>query len=139
MPAGVNNNPVQPGDGKPLPGPFRLEAARYKGIFDENMTVYGRTLVMWVAYRKDSGRKAGIVVAKRTIRRAVDRNRAKRLLREAFRLSRHRLASDVEVILIARAGIAGKSCQEVMDDLVTVYRRARVRRSDREAFLMTPR
>jgi len=129
------NGPVQPRGGKPPAGSFRLDSSRYQTVFAEKDSVYGRTLVMWVTRGADAGCKAGVVVSKRTFRRAVDRNRAKRLLREAFRLSRHLVARDVDVILIARAGIAGKCCREVMDDLAAACRRARVRRKDREGWV----
>jgi hypothetical protein len=39
----------------------------------------------------------------------------------------------VDVILIARAGIAGKDCRDVVRDLEQAYRRANVRASDRGA------
>lgn len=39
--------------------------------------------------------KMGISVPKKKLRRAVDRNRVKRLVREAFRLQRHTLAAQV--------------------------------------------
>jgi ribonuclease P protein component len=134
VPEGVIDGPVPcGGGGAPLPGAYRLEAAKYKRIFAQKKSVYGRTLVMWVTCGADAGRRAGVIVSKRTFRRAVDRNRAKRLLREAFRLSRHRIAPDVDVILIARAGIADKNCQDVMRDLETVCRRANVRLADRGA------
>lgn len=112
--------------GDVLSGTFRLDASRYKAVFAEKTSFYGQTLVIWVAHMPDAGRRAGVVVSKRTFRRAVDRNRAKRLMREAFRLSRHRLAPQVDVILIARSGMAGKKCQDVMRDLERVCRRARV-------------
>lgn len=109
-----------------LPGPFRLDSAKYKSVFAEKRSVYGQALVIWVASFPDAGRRAGVVVSKRTFRRAVDRNRAKRLMREAFRLSRHRLVPGVDMVLIARAGIAGKTCQDVMRDFERVCCRARV-------------
>ena len=120
------NSPDQSGCGVPLPGPFRLDSSKYKRIFAEKRSVYGRTLVMWVTRGSDAGRRVGVVVSKRTFRRAVDRNRAKRLLREAFRLSRHQMPPDVDVILIARAGIAGKRCQDVMRDFEAACLRAKV-------------
>jgi len=121
------NGPNQIAEGsQPLPGPFRLDSSKYKSVFAEKKSFYGQTLVIWVACLPDAGRRAGVVVSKRNFRRAVDRNRAKRLMREAFRLSRHRLIPEVGMILIARAGIAGKKCQDVMQDFERVCKRARV-------------
>lgn len=131
MPEGVKDGSVRCEGGEvPLPGSFRLESSKYKRVFAQKKSVYGRTLVMWVTRGADAGRKAGVVVSKRTFRRAVDRNKAKRLLREAFRLNRHRLAPDVDVILIARAGMAGLRRQDVEADLEAAFRRAKVRFSD---------
>ncbi len=121
------NGAAQSGDDNALlPGPFRLDSAKYKTVFAGKNSFYGQTLVVWVVRTPDAGRRAGVVVSKRSFRRAVDRNRAKRLMREAFRLSRHRLAPDVDVILIARSGMAGKTCQEVMRDFERVCRRAKL-------------
>ncbi len=109
-----------------MPGAFRLDSSKYKAVFAEKASVYGQTLVMWVARLPDAGRRAGVVVSKKTFRRAVDRNRAKRLMREAFRLSRRWVAPDVGVVLVARRGIAGKTCQDVLRDFERVCRRAKV-------------
>lgn len=106
------------------PGKARLPSRRYPAVFDAKRVFRARSLVVWVARDAADGRKAGVVVSKRTFRRAVDRNRAKRLMREAFRLLRSSLAPDVEVILVARAGIAGLSCKEVSRDLAYVARKS---------------
>ena len=74
-------------------------------------------MVMWVRQGSGAGRKAGIVVSKRTFSLAVDRNRAKRLMREAFRLFRKNLKPDVEVILVARSGMANRKREVVSRDL----------------------
>ena len=109
-----------------LPGPFRLDSSKYKAVFAGKRSFYGQTLTIWVAFSTDAGRRAGVVVSKRNFRRAVDRNRAKRLMREAFRLSRHHLVPNVDLILIARSGIAGRKCRDVIQDLERVCRRAKL-------------
>lgn len=118
------DNPAAP---TPHPsGVWRLEAHRYPAIFAARRTIAGRTIVMWISRSDDAGRKAGVVVSKRVLKRAVDRNRAKRLMREAFRLRRHLLAPDVEVVLTARSTILGKQCAEVAADLERLFKRAKV-------------
>ena len=108
----------------------RLAAPLYQVVFEQGQKAYGYTLTMWVAVLPDADRRVGVIVSKRTFRRAVDRNRAKRLLRETFRLSREQLRPGVSVILSARSGISGKMCKDVMRDFERVCRRANIWRED---------
>jgi len=127
MPEGVmDGSPLIRNDGEPLAGTFRLDSSRYKSVFAGKKSFYGQTIVIWVVCLPDAGRRAGVIVSKRTFRRAVDRNRAKRLMREAFRLSRHQVEPGVDMILIARSGIAGKKTQDVIRDFERVCCRAHV-------------
>jgi ribonuclease P protein component len=54
--------------------------------------------------RPDGPSRLGMVVGKRNARRAVDRNRIRRLTREAFRI--RRLEPAMDVIVMARGGAA---------------------------------
>jgi ribonuclease P protein component len=108
----------------------RLVGPLYRVVFEQKRQVHGYTLAMWVGVLPDADRKVGVVVSKRSFRRAVDRNRAKRLLREAFRLTRPKLVEGVSVILVARANIAGQKCQDVMRDLRRTCRRAKILKTD---------
>jgi ribonuclease P protein component len=103
---------------------FRLTGDRYHAVFDANESYRSRTVVMFVRRGGDAGRKAGVVVSKKTFPLAVDRNRAKRLMREAFRLNRDRLVSGVEVVLIARGFMNGKSMQDVAGDIRYLFRKS---------------
>lgn len=83
-----------------------------------------RTLVLWVRTAPDASRRVGVVASKRTFRRAVDRNRARRLLREAYRLNRHRLGAEVDVVLLARRKILDTPRSGVEKDLLRSFRDA---------------
>jgi ribonuclease P protein component len=57
---------------------------------------------------------------------AVARARARRLLRESFRLHQHDLAQPLDLVLVGRPSIAGKTFAEVERDFLTTLRKARL-------------
>jgi ribonuclease P protein component len=68
------------------------------------------------------------VITSRRVGEAVCRSRARRLLREAFRLNQACLAQSVDLVLVARPSIAGKSFVDVTADYLTALRKARLYR-----------
>jgi ribonuclease P protein component len=64
------------------------------------------------------------VTAGRTVGTAVYRNRAKRLLREAMRSLLPNIAPGLDLILIARPGLASASLEETRQALLTLLQRA---------------
>lgn len=88
--------------------------------------VVGCLIVNW--QRLAGGRSRVGVVVGRNVGSAVRRNRARRLLREVFRLHQHELAQPAELVLVARPSIAGKARQEVELDFQRFLREAGLRR-----------
>lgn len=84
----------------------------------------GRLLAAWRLDATDADRQAGVVVSKKTFARATDRNRAKRLVREAYRLlAAEGSAPAAEWVFVVRRAIAGRKCGDVMEEMRWIFSR----------------
>ena len=83
----------------------------------------GRYLILITAPSNDSARRCGIICGKRYSKKAVDRNRARRLLKESFRLLKNRILP-VHVGLIPRQSMKGLSLTAVQQDMIRQFRRS---------------
>ncbi len=93
--------------------------------------VNGCLIANWRSLPAGSGSRLGVVTAGK-LGGAVLRSRARRLLRESFRVHQRDLALAVELVLVARQSIVGKRFAEVERDFVAALRKAGLmkRRSD---------
>jgi ribonuclease P protein component len=87
--------------------------------------VIGCLIANWRRLPADASSRLGVITASR-IGGAVVRNRARRLLRETFRLHQHDLAAPVDLVLVARPSIANKGFADVERDFLTTLRKARL-------------
>ena len=85
--------------------------------------VHGCLIANWRKLPADSTHRLGVVTSGK-IGNAVIRNRARRLLREAFRLHQHDFSQPVDLVLVARASIVGKAFADVEKDFLTTVRKA---------------
>ena len=56
--------------------------------------------------------RLGFAIAKKKVKRAVDRNRIKRVIREAFRLQQHDLGN-FDFVVIAKLNLASKTNAQI--------------------------
>jgi ribonuclease P protein component len=84
---------------------------------------FGCLIANWHRLPDGAAPKLGVVTSRR-IGGAVERSRARRLLRESFRRHQHELSQPVELVLVARNSIAGRGFAEVEKDYLATLRRA---------------
>ena len=104
---------------------FRLRRGKdFDRLFEKAESLAGRTMVLRALPSECDFSRCGVIASKRTFRRAVDRNRAKRLLREAFRLERSKLPFACDIVLVARKRILETSVPHVQEDFERLVCRA---------------
>ena len=85
----------------------------------------GCLVANWRPRPNDSHSRLGVVTSGR-IGNAVVRSRARRLLREVFRVHQRELAQPVDLVLVARPSLVNKAFVQVEKDFLTTLRKARL-------------
>lgn len=84
---------------------------------------HGCLIANWKPLPAESKSRLGVVTS-RAVGNAVARSRARRLLRESFRRHQWDLTIPVDLVLVARPSIAGKSFVEVEREFLSAARKA---------------
>ncbi len=120
-----------PGDKETGSGPDRrlrrhqrlTSLADFQDTYAQGRSGAARTMVMWLRSGPGASLRLGVVASK-VIGNAVCRARAKRRLREAWRLNRCRFKGEVDVVLVARRSILTAKWVDVTGDLVRLAGKA---------------
>lgn len=124
LPADNTKDPVPQEPDYRLRQHQRLRAnADFQETYAQGKSWAARTMVLWLRKAPDASLRLG-VVSSRVVGTAVQRNRARRRLREAWRLNRHRFHGNVDVVLVARKNLLTAKWEDVIIDLLWLARRA---------------
>lgn len=101
----------------------RLRSTRqFQRVYRRRCSASGGRLIVYVCESETEKTRLGVSVS-RKVGGAVRRNRWKRLLREAFRLTKHELPRGIDLVLIPRQGV--EPClEELKKSLVQLSRQA---------------
>ena len=100
---------------------------QFRHVYEQGRKVHGKLVVLhWLdtAEGERAGRCQVGVVTSRRVGGAVIRNRARRLLREAYRLNKEKLKPNLQLVLVARTAIQEKKLREVEVELLGLFQSA---------------
>lgn len=115
--------PVPPSD---FPPSARLRvSAEFQAVFKAGRRLTSPQLRLFAHVRAEAkGPRLGVAVSKKVDKRAVGRNRIKRLARETFRRERHQLPPG-DYVLIAQPGASALSSDDLRAQWLQLLERAR--------------
>jgi len=89
--------------------------------------VHGCLIANWQILPTGAPTRLGVVTSGK-IGNAVVRSRARRLLRESFRLHQHEFIAPLDLVLVARNSIVGRPFRAVEQDFLTAARKGGILR-----------
>lgn len=82
-----------------------LKASDFKPVFDNaQFKVSSKELLFLSKPNRMQNPRLGLVIAKKNVRLAAQRNRVKRIIRESFRLNQASIP-DLDIVVLARKGL----------------------------------
>lgn len=96
-----------------------MRSPEVRRVLDRGRPRHGRRVVLFLA--PGSGEWA--VVVTRRVGGAVERNRARRILREAWRQVSPQVTGDFDAVLVAREAIRRATTQDLVDEMIELLPR----------------
>ena len=93
------------------------ENHEFRRLYHRGVSTAGRHLVLYCRRNKLGYNRLGLTVSAK-LAGAVQRNRIKRLFREAYRLNEDKFADGIDLVLVARARAVGATYQEIEKSLL---------------------
>lgn len=110
-----------------------LKPAEFKRVFDNTeLRSSSPQLLLLASSNNQNHARIGFVLAKKQIKRAVDRNRIKRIVRESFRHNQHKLAA-IDFVILGRKGLEELDAMQLRTMIDQMWFRLKRPSHDRKA------
>lgn len=99
-----------------------LAPVQFQAVFENPLRASTPQLTLLSRCNRLTHPRLGLTVAKKHLKRAHDRNRIKRIVRESFRLKQYELPPH-DFVFVAKAGIGKLTNAELFDTLEKLWQR----------------
>jgi ribonuclease P protein component len=103
-----------------------LKNKEFQKVFAQNNRYVGRFMVLWIGDTNLNFCRAGIIASKKT-GNAIKRNKAKRLLREAFRQNQKNINLAADLVIVARSRIINAHLNQISEELLSLTNKVNIK------------
>lgn len=100
-----------------------LQAAEFKQVFDQRQSQHNAYFGAYVARNTLNHARVGLVVSKKVSKKAVVRNKIKRLVRESFRQQQATFGS-IDIVIVAKMPLADLATDALSTKLQPLWSKA---------------
>jgi len=102
-----------------------LNKTDYNAVFNKSVKVSNSLFLILIRKTNQQPARLGLVISKKVDKRAVQRNRIKRLIRESFRNKSFEVACDF--VILARAKAAQCNNQQIFESIDELWQQAQIK------------
>ena len=100
-----------------------LDGGQFKSVFSQKKSIHGKYFGMHVIRNRLNHPRLGMAVSKKVSKKAVQRNRIKRQIRESFRLCQDTLIP-MDCVVVSKIGCADQENRVLRTELDGLWSRA---------------
>lgn len=108
-----------------------LSRDQYDKVFKSPVRASTPNILVLAAANDGQAPRLGLIIPKKVLKRAVWRNRIKRVIRETFRLNQHQLPN-IDIVIVAKSKIGELSNSELSMTLVKLWQQVSLRLTNRQ-------
>ena len=99
-----------------------LTPSHFENVFQQAIPAVSPQITLLARYNTNSHPRLGITISKKRVKKAHDRNRLKRVIRESFRLNQHTLPN-IDIVVVGKSGLDSLSSQQLSNQLCKLWKK----------------